>query len=81
MGMFSFIFSLISMLLTLIAFIPLLGWLNWLFIPISVLSLIGNVVFYYIDLGLKQLARAGMIISLVSLVIGFIRLSLGWGIL
>ncbi len=81
MGMITFVLSLVAMLLTLIAFIPLLGWLNWLFIPFSVIALVANVIFHNVDLGMRRLARAGMIISLVAIVIGFLRLSMGWGIL
>lgn len=80
MGLISFILSLVALLLTVIAFIPLLGWLNWIFIPITILALVGNIIFFYIDLGLKNLAKAGIIISIVALVIGLIRLSIGNGI-
>jgi hypothetical protein len=80
MGLISLFLALIAMLLTLIAFIPLLGWLNWLFIPFSILALVVNIIFHYIDIGFKQAAKAGMMISLVTIAIGIIRLSLGWGI-
>ena len=80
MGLFSLILAMVAMLITLIAFIPLLGWLNWLFIPFSVATLIVNMIFYYINLGLRQAAKAGMIISFVAIVIGILRLSLFWGI-
>ena len=81
MGLITFILSLLALLITLIAFIPLLGWLNWLFIPISVLALLGNIIFYFINLGFTNLAQAGILISLVALVIGLVRLSIGKGII
>ncbi len=81
MGIISLGISLIALLLTLIAFIPLLGWLNWIFIPFSVLSLVVNIIFRYMDLGLTNLAKAGMTISIVAILIGVFRLSLFWGIL
>lgn len=80
MGIISLFLALLALLLTLIAFIPLLGWLNWLFIPFSVLALCVNVIFHYVDIGFRQAAKAGMIISIITIVLGIIRLSLGFGI-
>lgn len=81
MGFFSLIFSLVSLLLTMIAFIPLLGWLNWIFVPISIISLILNSITYNINLGFRKLAKIGLTISVVSVVIGILRLHLFGGIL
>jgi hypothetical protein len=81
MGLISFILSLVALLLTVIAFIPLLGWLNWIFIPVTILALMGNIIFYFVDLGMKKLAMAGIIISIVALLIGLIRLNIGGGII
>jgi len=81
MGLITFVFALVSIILTLVAFIPLLGWLNWIFIPISIISLILNVIAYHVNTGFKQLARAGIIISIIALVIGIFRLQLFGGIL
>lgn len=80
MGLISLLLALIAMLLTMIAFIPMLGWLNWLFIPFSILALIVNIIFHYINIGFKAAAKAGMLISLAAIVIGMLRLSLFWGI-
>lgn len=81
MGMITFVLSLVAMLLTMIAFIPFLGWLNWVIIPLSILALVANVVFHNVDMGMRNLAKSGMIISLIAIAIGIIRLSLGGGIL
>jgi len=81
MGLFSLIMALLALVLTLIAFIPLLGWLNWLFIPFSVLTLALNIVFMFVDMGFRNAAKAGMIISLAAIVIGMFRLTLFWGLL
>lgn len=80
MGIISLFLSLFALLLTLIAFIPLLGWLNWIFIPFSILALVVNIIFHYIDVGFRQAAKAGMMISIVTIAMGVIRLSLGWGV-
>ena len=68
----SFIIGLVSLLCAAIAFIPLLGWANWLIIP---LALIGA--------GIGQLSpnKAGRNLNLIVIVIGLIRLSIGGGIL
>jgi len=81
MGLLSFILSLVALLLTVIAFIPLLGWLNWVFIPIALLALVGNIIFYFVDLGMRKLALAGIFICLAAIIIGLIRLNLGGGII
>jgi len=81
MGVFSFIFALIMLLLTLVALIPLLGWLNWILIPLNVISLVGNLILMLMNLGLKPLAKAGLVISIVALLLNFLRLQLGWGII
>jgi hypothetical protein len=80
MGIISLFLALIALLLTMIAFIPFLGWMNWIFIPFSVLALTVNIIFHYIDIGFRHAAKAGMVISLVTIGIGVIRLALGWGI-
>jgi len=80
MGLISFILSLIAILLTIVAFFPLLGWLNWLFIPFSLIALMVNILFRYFNLGFANLAKAGMLVSLVALMVGFLRLAIGSGI-
>ena len=56
----------------LIAFIPLLGWANWLIIP---LAIIGAVV------GMISRGTAGRNLNIFVIVIGVIRLMLGGGII
>ncbi|WP_114227112.1 MULTISPECIES: hypothetical protein [Sphingomonas] len=64
--------GLVSLVLVAIAFFPLLGWANWLILPLPI-----------IGAGLGQLSanKAGRNLCLVVLLIGVIRLSLGGGIL
>ena len=80
MGLLSLLLALVALILTMVAFIPLLGWLNWVFIPFSALALTVNIIFHYIDIGFRQAAKAGMIISLVTIGIGIVRLAMGFGI-
>ena len=68
----SLIIGIVALLCALIAFIPLLGWANWLIIP---LAIIGAVV------GMISRSTAGRNLNLFVILIGVIRLMLGGGIL
>jgi hypothetical protein len=68
----SLIIGVVALLCALVAFIPLLGWLNWLIIP---LAIIGAAV------GMISRGTAGRNLNLLVIVIGVIRLMLGGGIL
>jgi hypothetical protein len=68
----SLIIGFIALICTLIAFLPLLGWANWLIIP---LAIIGAVV------GMLSRGTAGRNLNLLVIVIGVVRLMLGGGIL
>ena len=66
----SLIIGAVALVLALIAFIPLLGWANWLIIP---LAIIGAVV------GMISRSTAGRNLNLFVIVIGVVRLMLGGG--
>jgi len=68
----SLIIGLVAFVCALVAFLPLLGWANWLIIP---LALIGAVV------GMLSRSTAGRNLNLLVIVIGIVRLMLGGGIL
>ncbi|MGN6057061.1 MAG: hypothetical protein ACTHOI_00565 [Sphingomicrobium sp.] len=68
----SLIIGFVALILALIAFIPLLGWANWLIIPVAI---IGTVI------GSFSRGTAGRNLNLFVIVIGIIRLMLGGGIL
>ena len=67
----SLIIGLVALVFAVIAFIPLLGWANWLIIP---LAIIGAVV------GMLSSSNAGRNLNLFVIVIGILRLMLGGGI-
>lgn len=62
--------AIIAGVMGLIAFIPLLGWMYWMVIPMGVVvlifSFIGN-------------SRGGKVVSIIVIIIGLIRLSIGGG--
>ena len=68
----SLIIGIVALLCAIVAFIPLLGWLNWLIVP---LAIIGAAV------GMISRGRAGQNLNLFVIVIGVIRLILGGGLL
>ena len=68
----SLIIGVVALLCAMIAFLPLLGWLNWLIIP---LALIGA------GLGVVSRSTSGRNLNLFVIVVGIVRLMLGGGIL
>lgn len=66
------ILGILAALGMLLAFIPLLGWLNWLNIPFAILGLIFSVI---------GKSRGGTILCIVAILFGILRLALGGGIL
>jgi len=68
----SLIIGFVALVCALVAFIPLLGWANWLIIP---LAIIGAAV------GMISRGTAGRNLNLFVIVIGVVRLMLGGGIL
>ena len=72
LNLVSLIIGAIAFVLALVAFIPLLGWANWLIIPFA---LIGAVV------GMLSGSTSGRNLNLVVIVIGVIRLTLGGGVI
>ena len=68
----SLLIGLVALILAVIAFIPLLGWANWLIIPLAVIGA---------GVGLLSSSKAGRNLNLLVIVIGVVRLILGGGIL
>jgi len=72
LNLVSLIIGVVALIFAVIAFLPLLGWANWLIIP---LALIGAAV------GMASSSNAGRNLNLFVVVVGVIRLMLGGGIL
>jgi TRAP-type mannitol/chloroaromatic compound transport system permease small subunit len=68
----SIIIGAVALLLAIFAFIPLLGWANWIIIPIAVVGL---------ALGAMSKSTAGRNLNIVVIVVGIGRLMLGGGII
>ena len=72
MNVLSTIIGLMALIIALVGFIPLLGWLNWFAIPLGVVGLV---------VGLMSRETSGRNINLVVLALAVVRLALGGGIL
>ncbi len=68
----SLIIGFVALICAVIAFIPFLGWANWLIIP---LAIIGAAV------GMISRGTAGRNLNLFVILVGIVRLMLGGGIL
>jgi hypothetical protein len=69
----SLIIGIVALIAAAVAFLPLLGWANWLILPLAV-----------IGAGIGQMSstgRAGRNLNLFVILVGIVRLSLGGGIL
>ena len=67
----SIIIGFVALICALIAFIPLLGWANWLIIPLAIIGA---------AIGMISRGTAGRNLNLFVIVIAVIRLMLGHGI-
>jgi hypothetical protein len=68
----SLVIGVIALVLAVFAFIPLLGWANWVIVPFAVVGL---------ALGAMSNSNSGRNLNIVVIVIGVIRLMLGGGII
>jgi hypothetical protein len=68
----SLIIGVVALVCAAIAFIPLLGWANWLIIPLAVIGA---------GIGAASGSTSGRNLNLVVILVGVLRLMLGGGIL
>ncbi len=67
----SLIIGFVALICAMIAFIPLLGWANWLIIPLAIIGA---------GVGMISRGTAGRNLNLLVIVVGVVRLMLGGGI-
>jgi len=67
----SIIIGLVALALTAVAFLPLLGWANWLILPLAVVGA---------GVGAIAAGNTGRNLNLVVIVLGILRLMIGGGI-
>ena len=79
MGIVSAVWGIVALIAMCVAFIPLLGILNWLVIPFSAIGVVLGVLAYNGPGSFG--AQTGLVCSVVALILSFIRLALGGGII
>jgi len=78
----SLIWGIFAILGMLVAFIPCLGWLNWLNIPFAGIGLIVSVVAFASEPGVdKSGSIGGIICCTIAIIFGIFRLIIGAGII
>jgi hypothetical protein len=71
LNLISIIIGAAALVLAIVAFLPLLGWANWLIIP---LALVGA------GIGVVSSHKSGRNLNLFVIVVGIVRLIIGGGI-
>ncbi|MDG5489476.1 hypothetical protein NYR55_12700 [Sphingomonas sp. BGYR3] len=71
LNLLSILIGIVTLVLVAIAFFPLLGWANWLFLPLAVIGA---------GIGALSDRNGGRNLNLVVLAIGTLRLILGGGV-
>jgi hypothetical protein len=72
LNLVSLIIGIVALVCAAIAFIPLLGWANWLIIPLAVIGA---------GIGAISGGKAGRNLNLFVIVVGIVRLMIGGGVL
>lgn len=72
LNLVSIIIGIVSLAFVAVAFLPLLGWANWLVIPLAIIGA---------AIGAMSRGSAGRNLNIFVIVVGIVRLMLGGGIL
>jgi hypothetical protein len=72
LNLVSIIIGLVSLVFVAIAFVPLLGWANWLVVPLAIMGA---------AIGALSRGTAGRNLNILVIVVGVLRLILGGGLL
>jgi hypothetical protein len=71
-NLISLIIGFVALLCAVVAFLPLLGWVNWLIIPLAVIGA---------GVGIISSGSAGRNLNLFVILVAIVRLAVGGGIL
>ena len=76
-GLLFGIFSIIGMF---IAFLPLLGWMNWGVIPFALAGLVISIIGTAMARKSNRLGISAIVLCCIAIIVGVIRLNIGGGI-
>ena len=80
MQVIGFLFSIFSVTGMFIAFLPLLGWMNWGVIPFALAGLVISIIGTATARKSRGLGVAAIVLCCIAIIVGVIRLNLGGGI-
>lgn len=72
LNLVSVVIGLVGLVFAAVAFLPLLGWANWLVVPLAVIGA---------AIGMMSRGTAGRNLNIFVIVVGIFRLVLGGGLL
>jgi hypothetical protein len=72
LNLVSMIIGAVALVFVAIAFVPLLGWANWLVVPLAIIGA---------AIGAMSRGRAGLNLNVLVIIVGVLRLFLGGGII
>lgn len=72
LNLVSLVIGIVALICVAIAFVPLLGWTNWLIIPLAVIGA---------GIGAMSGSNTGRNLNLFVIIVGIVRLMLGGGLL
>ncbi len=74
MQVIGLIFGILAVITMFIAFIPLLGWMNWLNIPFAILGLIFSLLGVTMSRGNKSAGISGIVLCVIAISFGILKL-------
>ena len=82
MGLISLLWGLVAMCWMLLALVPLLGWMNWFLIAFAAVgTMLAAVGIALRAPGRRGLAKAGLVLNGLVIVVAVVRLHLGGGLI
>ena len=72
LNLVSIIIGAVALVFVVVAVLPLLGWANWLVIPLAIIGA---------AIGAMSRGRAGLNLNILVIIVGTLRLILGGGII
>ena len=82
MGLISVLWGIVAMIWMVIALIPLLGWGNWFSIPFAAVgAIIAAIGILFSSPGNRGLAKTGLVLNGIVIIVGIVRLGMGGGII